>query len=146
MTAKIKLHAARLLRAASVAALFTAAPIVYEFDATSGSILVKQSAATAKDGGSDDGGSDGDKSGPGPGSSGRDDHGNRQNDRNGADRVGANGEKIKVEGNDIEVTYRDGFKEILENGILRMEDPRGRTVVQRRSTPADVARLQALVH
>jgi hypothetical protein len=59
-------------------------------------------------------------------------------------RRGGNGEWIEVQGNRIEVTYPGGWKEGVRDGTFELKDPRGRTVVKRRATATDRARLQSL--
>jgi hypothetical protein len=121
--------------------------------------------------GGDDGGGD-DNSGPGGDDGGDDDNsgpggddnrgpGGGGDDGDGADDDGhdddfgrrdghhidaATGAKIEVEGGKIEIVYPDGWKEELENGIFELKDPSGRTVIERRATREDVARLRAIVN
>ena len=69
----------------------------------------------------------------------------RRDDRERNDRTGPNGEEIEWTDEGIRVRYPDGYLEILAGGMFRMEDPRGRTVIERRATPADTARVEALL-
>ena len=97
-------------------------------------------------GGGDGDDDDGDNSGPGGGD---DDGGGRGRGRgedggSSAGRVGHDGARIEIRGGAIQVLYRGGWKEEIRNGRLELKDPRGRTVVRRRATPEDFARLQAL--
>nr|WP_214475365.1 hypothetical protein [Mesorhizobium sp. dw_380] len=104
-------------------------------------------------GGGSNGGS-GNSGGSGPGSGGAgDDHGGADNsgpgnsdDHRGADHHvnAATGDKVEVDGNKIEVTHPDGIQEEIENGRFEMKDALGRTIIDRRATPEDVNRLQAL--
>ena len=59
----------------------------------------------------------------------------------GAEHVGSGGAKVEVNGNDVEVVHASGIKEEVENGRYEMKDARGRTIVERRATAADRARL-----
>ena len=52
--------------------------------------------------------------------------------------------KTEVEGNGIEVTYADGTKEEIENGVYERKDAAGRTVEERPATQADIDRLAAV--
>ncbi|MEE8444714.1 MAG: hypothetical protein V3S44_05150, partial [Alphaproteobacteria bacterium] len=54
----------------------------------------------------------------------------------------ADGIKIEVLGDKIEVTYSDGWKEEIENGQYEMKDPNGNTVIERPATAADRSRLE----
>ena len=110
------------------------------------------------DGGGDDngghGGGDGTDDNGGPG--GGDDDGGREDDNDDDENAfghpdghyldGATGAKIEVGGGKIEIMYPDGWKEELENGIFELKDPSGRTVIERRATREDVARLRAIVN
>ncbi len=111
-------------------------------------------------GGDDDDGGGDDHSGPGGGGNdddnGGDDHGGR--DGGGGGRGGnddadddedhhvnrVTGDRVEVDGNNIEVIHPDGTKEEIENGRFEMKDARGRTIIERRATRADVNRLMAL--
>jgi hypothetical protein len=98
-------------------------------------------------GGGDDGGNGGDNnSGPGGG----DDDGDNDDDDSGRSDGryidGATGARIEVDGGNIEIVYPDGWKEELENGIFELKDPAGRTVIERRATREDVARLRAIAN
>ncbi|TIW73043.1 MAG: hypothetical protein E5V58_12485, partial [Mesorhizobium sp.] len=53
------------------------------------------------------------------------------------------GDKVEVDGKSIRVTHPNGMTEEIENGRFRMEDALGRTIVDRRATAADVARLKS---
>ena len=54
------------------------------------------------------------------------------------------GDKVEVSGSKITVTHPDGITEKIENGRFKMKDALGRTIIDRRATPADVSRLKAL--
>ncbi|MER9329848.1 hypothetical protein [Mesorhizobium sp. M0488] len=53
-------------------------------------------------------------------------------------------DRVDVQGNEITVHHPDGITEKIENGRFRMEDALGRTIIDRRATPADVSRLKSL--
>ena len=80
------------------------------------------------------GGDDSDEDGGGSGRGGSGDDGNRGDDNSGA--------KVEISRNGIEVVYRDGTKEEIENGRYERKDANGRTVEERPATQADVNRLQ----
>ncbi len=52
--------------------------------------------------------------------------------------------KTEVFGNNIEVTFADGTKEEIENGIFERKNAAGRTVEERPATQADFDRLAAI--
>ncbi|AZO45989.1 hypothetical protein EJ076_04350 [Mesorhizobium sp. M7D.F.Ca.US.005.01.1.1] len=93
-------------------------------------------------GGNSSGGNSGNSNGNGnSGNSGK----SGSNKGNSASHVNATtGDKVDVTGNKITVRHPDGLTEQLENGRFRMEDALGRTIIDRRATPADVSRLKAL--
>ena len=51
--------------------------------------------------------------------------------------------EVSASGN-IEIRYTNGWKEELENGRYELKNANNRTVVQRRATAADVARMRAI--
>ncbi len=53
----------------------------------------------------------------------------------------ADGAKVEINGNNVEVVHASGIKEEVENGRYEMKDASGRTIVERRATAADIARL-----
>ena len=67
----------------------------------------------------------------------------RSGRRGGGDRVG--GPKVEIFGDDIEITYADGTKEEIENGVYERKNTAGRTVEERPATQADIDRLNAAV-
>ena len=103
-------------------------------------------------GGNSSGGNSGNSSGNSGNSNGN--NGNSNNGKSGAAKGKSNnsashvnvatGDKVDVTGNNITVRHPDGITEQLENGRFRMEDALGRTIIDRRATPADVSRLKAL--
>ena len=112
------------------------------------------SGSSGHDGGGDHSGSghSGSSSGAdhsGPGRDGNDDGVDHDamddNGRDGAEHIGAAGAKVEVQGNDIEVVHANGVKEEIENGRLEVKDANGNTIVERRATTADFARLRALL-
>lgn len=54
------------------------------------------------------------------------------------------GDTVDVDGNKITVQHPDGLTEKIENGRFSMMDKLGRTIIDRRATPADASRLKAL--
>ncbi|KRB20635.1 MULTISPECIES: hypothetical protein [Mesorhizobium] len=54
------------------------------------------------------------------------------------------GDKVSVDGSKISVEHPNGMTEKIENGRFSMRDALGRTIIDRRATPADVRRLKAL--
>ncbi|TIS43132.1 MAG: hypothetical protein E5X01_05580 [Mesorhizobium sp.] len=62
-----------------------------------------------------------------------------------ASRVNAaTGDIIEIDGNRITIIHRNGMKEEIENGRFEMSDAQGRTIVERRATEKDLARLLGL--
>ena len=55
------------------------------------------------------------------------------------------GDKVEINGNNIEVLHPDGIREEIENGYYEMTDARGRTIIRRRATESDRARLRAMI-
>ncbi|TPK94013.1 hypothetical protein FJ934_16130 [Mesorhizobium sp. B2-4-12] len=90
-------------------------------------------------------GNSGNNSGSGDDGSGNPGSGTGQNDQGASSHVNtATGDKIDVDGKKITVQHPDGITEKIENGRFRMEDALGRTIIDRRVTPADISRLKAL--
>ncbi|UCI30878.1 hypothetical protein [Mesorhizobium sp. B4-1-4] len=92
-------------------------------------------------------GNSGNNSGTGSGDdgSGNPGSGTGQNDQGASSHVNtATGDKVDVDGKKIMVQHPDGITEKIENGRFRMEDALGRTIIDRRVTPADISRLKAL--
>ncbi|RUV94447.1 hypothetical protein EOA75_11485 [Mesorhizobium sp. M1A.F.Ca.IN.022.07.1.1] len=62
-----------------------------------------------------------------------------------ASRVNAaTGDIVEIDGNRITIIHRNGMKEEIENGRFEMSDAQGRTIVERRATEKDLARLLGL--
>ena len=53
--------------------------------------------------------------------------------------------KLEVYGDNIEITYKDGWKEEIENGRYELKDDKNRTVIQRPASASDRERLFAAV-
>ncbi|TPN34608.1 hypothetical protein FKO01_10750 [Mesorhizobium sp. B2-3-3] len=113
--------------------------------------LYAASAQAGKGGGNSGGGNSGNGNGNNPGTgSGDDGSGNPgsspgQNNSGASSHVNvATGDKVEVDGKKITVQHPDGLTEKIENGRFRMEDALGRTIIDRRVTPADISRLKAL--
>jgi len=168
----MKRLATRLLATTALGGLLVAAPVALEIDAQSGVIAVAPAVALAKDG-EDNSGSGSDNSGSGSGSgsdrdrdddrsgsnsgSDDDDHDNsghgsddddRDEDEDHAGRHGGNddddrGPKVEIFGDNIEITFADGTREEIENGVYERKNAAGRTVEERRATQADIDRLTA---
>lgn len=159
MTRNRKGGAADVLRLVLLAALLVPLPLRGGFN--NGSAFV--AAAWAKDGGSS--GSSG-SSGSGHGSGSHDDDGDDDHSgshggpgRSGPDGTGSGGKggssggpqsrgggvsttaRIVVRGDDITVTYADGWRERVRSGRYIMTDPRSRTVIDRPARRADISRL-----
>ena len=76
--------------------------------------------------------------------SGDDDNGG-DDGRDGEEHVNsATGDKVEIDGSNIEVEHPDGTKEEIERGRYEMKDASGRTIVERPATDADRARLEAM--
>lgn len=101
------------------------------------------------DGYHDDDGDDGRGRGRGRGRGHDDDrHGHHSQPRNLMDFFSGSRErgavvKAEMEGQSIEVTYTDGWKEEIEHGQYELKDPSNRTVVERPATQDDVDRLNS---
>jgi len=52
---------------------------------------------------------------------------------------------VQVSGKNINVVYRNGMRERIKAGRYRMTDGKGRTIIERKATSADVARLRGMV-
>jgi hypothetical protein len=122
--------------------------------------------AFAKDGsddgsGDDRGGSDGSGSNSGPGSSSGSGSGPQSGSRSGSTTSSNSGSGSGVQtgasaglnsGDDddalervaLDILYADGFRERIHSGIYELTDGKGRRVIRRRATVADIARMQAL--
>lgn len=104
----------------------------FTLNAEVGMLLGSQ--ALAKDGGENRSGGGNHSSGSGHSGSGNSSKGDRTR----------RGEGTEARAGRIEVVYPDGFREELEGGVLELKDPSGRTVVKRRATAEDVARLRRM--
>jgi hypothetical protein len=92
-------------------------------------------------GGDDHGGGDSGGRGRGGNDDGPNHHAGDDNGRRGAEHIGRNGAKVEINGNNVEVVHASGIKEEVENGRYELKDAAGRTIVERRATARDVARL-----
>lgn len=118
------------------------------------SLLSTLGPAHAKDGDGDGGGGRGGSDDGG----GRDhgDHGDRADDRDLGGRrsdgrrsadVGPRDDvRVEVRGNTLRIVHPGGWTEVVRRGRIRLVDPSGRVVVDRRLREADHARLRTLVH
>ncbi|MBZ9710047.1 hypothetical protein LB543_25410 [Mesorhizobium sp. ESP7-2] len=87
------------------------------------------------------GNSNGNNGNSGGGNNGK---GKGQGDNNSSHVNATTGDKVDVDGSKISVQHPDGMTETIENGRFRMKDALGRTIIDRRATPADVSRLKGL--
>jgi hypothetical protein len=55
------------------------------------------------------------------------------------------GDMVQVTENKIDVLHRNGMQEGIRAGRYRMTDGKGRTIIERQATSADVARLRGMV-
>ena len=55
------------------------------------------------------------------------------------------GDSIRVGDDSIEVRHRNGMREKIDRGSYEMKDSKGRTIIERRATDADVARLRDMM-
>ncbi|TYP65930.1 hypothetical protein A9A71_113205 [Stutzerimonas stutzeri] len=140
-----------------------AAPVSVRLDPDAG-LRLTSAMAFAKDGdrGGDDSGGrgGGDRGGDDHGGRGRgrddghsDDHGGHGRGRDdrpsgtagggtvGGGAAGSRPTEIERFARGIEVSYADGWREVLENGRYELKDAQGRTVVERRATTEDMQRL-----
>lgn len=170
MRARSSLQLTLLMLRASAALALTAAPLQLAFDGALPKLVAASALADSDDsgGGSDHGGGgsgghdsddndDGDDHGGGHDDDDDDDdhggsgggHGNDDDDDdddNGGDhRVNpSTGDRVEVDGDNIQVLHPDGTKEEIDSGVYEMKDARGRTIIERRATQADIDRLTAL--
>lgn len=150
----------RVLAGASVLAIalaLAATPMSVQVGGGEG-ITVAKSYAWAKNGADDKGPDDRGGRGRGKDDRGKDDKGGDRkgkDDRRGRgndDRPTAGGGggggkgvvKVEQAGRNIEVTYANGTKEEIEAGRYERKNAAGRTIVERRATAADIARLKAI--
>ncbi|MDT8856226.1 hypothetical protein RNZ50_14590 [Paracoccaceae bacterium Fryx2] len=134
----------RLLPMLCAAALMAAAP-VHLSKAPDGMITLAPSTAEARHG-ADDRGRD-DRRGRGRDDAGIDGRGPRHGSGGAHHQPGMGGKrvaKVEVSARGIEVEYRNGSKEEIENGIYERKNAANRTVEERPATQADIDRLMAL--
>lgn len=171
MRARYSLQLTLLMLRASAAVALTAAPVHFVFDGGLPSFVAASALADSDDddsgsdrdsGGGDSSGHGGDDDGDDHGGGEDDDddddddddhggsgggHGNDDDDDDDDDDHHVNpetGDRVEVEGDHIEVLHTDGTKEEIDGGVYEMKDARGRTIIERRATQADVDRLMAL--
>ncbi len=63
--------------------------------------------------------------------------------RHGGDDDDDRGPKVEIFGDNVEITFADGTKEEIENGVYERKNAAGRTVEERPATQADIDRLMA---
>lgn len=169
MHARSSLQLTLLMLRASAALALTAAPLHLAFDGALPKLVAASALADSNDhGGGDrdsgDGNSgdrdsddddDGDDHGDGDDDDDQDDddhggsgggHGDDDgNDDDGDDHVNPRtGDRVEVDGDNVQVLHPDGTKEEIDSGVYEMKDARGRTIIERRATQADIDRLTAL--
>jgi hypothetical protein len=54
------------------------------------------------------------------------------------------GDRVHIDGSGIEVVHRNGMRERVYRGSYKMTDSKGRTIIERRATGADLARLRRM--
>ena len=54
------------------------------------------------------------------------------------------GDRVRFDGAGIEVVHRNGMRERVYRGSYKMTDSKGRTIIERRATGADLARLRRM--
>lgn len=172
MRARSSLQLTLLMLRASAALALTAAPLHLAFDGAMPKLVAATALADSDDsggggdrdsGGRDSGGHDsddndgGDDHGGGHDDDDDDDdhggsggHGNDDDDDDDDDKGGdhhvnpSTGDRVEVDGDNIQVLHPDGTKEEIDGGVYEMKDARGRTIIERRATQADIDRLAAL--
>ena len=55
------------------------------------------------------------------------------------------GDVVQASGNNIDVLHRNGMREGIKAGRYIMKDGKGRTIIERRATGADVSRLRDMM-
>lgn len=157
MRAKSPAQITLLLLRASAALAVALAPLQLSLDGAMPKL--KAAVALADDDDSDSGGGDsgGSDSGGGGGGSDHDDDDDDDSDDDASDdddsddgddddddeRVNpATGDRVEIDGNEIKVIHADGTKEEVDDGVYEMKDAKGRTIVERRATQADINRLK----
>jgi hypothetical protein len=108
--------------------------------------------AVAKDGkGKGDGGGKGKGNDKGDGSGNKGSgSGKGSKDKGGSTTEGTQqvnpvtGDRVRVDGAGIEVVHRNGMRERVYRGSYKMTDGKGRTIIERRATGADLARLRRM--
>ncbi|RWG61174.1 MAG: hypothetical protein EOQ65_13465 [Mesorhizobium sp.] len=133
------------LRAAAALALFAAPG---HFTSNSLAKLLVATAYADSGGGNAGGNSGNSNAGGGNANAGPGNNSGKGNTSPGgkaASRVNAaTGDIIEIDGNRITIIHRNGMKEEIENGRFEMSDAQGRTIVERRATEKDLARLLGL--
>jgi hypothetical protein len=140
---------ARAMLTASMAVIFVAMPFRVTLKGWSAELSLQS--ASAKDGngkgggngggGKGNGGSNGKGGGNGKNASARPD----ENNPTGRHVNPSTGDQIQVRGTSIDVLHRNGMREGVRAGRYLMKDGKGRTIIERRATGADVARLRGMI-
>ncbi|PBB71755.1 hypothetical protein CK227_30855 [Mesorhizobium sp. WSM4308] len=163
MHGSITARCRRLTLVSAAALALTIVPYRIALHGSAPGIEAASAQASGGGGGGGGGGSGGNSAGGNSGNSGSSDNGNANGGNSATEGNGDNsasgkgqstkdvghvngttGDKVEVSGSKITVTHPDGITEKIENGRFRMKDALGRTIIDRRATPADVSRLKAL--
>jgi hypothetical protein len=101
-----------------------------------------------KDGGNGKGQGDGQDGGNGKGSAGK--SAGKSASKNAAPDSGrhvnpSSGDVVQVSEANIDVLHRNGMRERIKAGRYLMKDGKGRTIIERRATGADIARLRDMI-
>jgi hypothetical protein len=54
------------------------------------------------------------------------------------------GDRVRFDGAGVEVLHRNGMRERVNRSSYKMTDSKGRTIIERRATGADLARLSRM--
>jgi hypothetical protein len=99
---------------------------------------------SGKDKGNGQGQGNGKSGGDGKGSSGKSAGKNAATD-SGRHVSPSSGDIVQISGSSIDVLHRNGMREGIKAGRYSMKDEKGRTIIERRATNADVQRLRGMV-
>ncbi|WP_407065164.1 hypothetical protein [Ensifer sp. LC499] len=140
---------------AAVFLLATSLP--YRLTVTADGIAVTETVALAKNegggsnggGGGNGGGGSSGGGGNGGGNSGGGNSGGKGNSSSSGNRSGGNSKASRAsigldDDGDVGVRHKGGISEVIRKGRYIMKDARGRTIIDRRATSADIQRLQSL--
>lgn len=129
----------------SVVALIMAALVAASLISGFGPAQAKDGNGDGGRGGSDDGGGH-DHADRRDRADDRDVGGRRSDSRRSADVGPRDDVRVEVRGDTLRITHPGGWTEVVRGGWMRLLDPSGRVVVDRRLREADRARLKTLIH